>query len=68
MTESAATTLSVPEISCGHCKATIEGAVQALDGIEAIDVDLDAKTVTVLGGDSEAIVNAIEGAGYDIAG
>ena len=66
MTESAFTTYSVPEISCGHCKSTIEGAVQALGGIDSVEVDIDAKTVTVTGGDGEAIVAAIEDAGYDV--
>lgn len=67
MTESTTTTYSVPEISCGHCKATIEGAVLALGGIDAVEVDIDTKTVTVKGGAKDAIVTAIEDAGYDIA-
>ena len=67
MTESPTVTYSVPEISCGHCKATIEGAVQALGGIDTVEVDIDAKTVVVNGGDSDAIVAAIEDAGYDVA-
>lgn len=67
MTESATSTYSVPEISCGHCKSTIEGAVRTLDDIDSVEVDIDAKTVTVQGGDSEAIITAIEDAGYDVA-
>ncbi len=61
------TTYSVPEISCGHCKSTIESAVADLDGIDSVDVDIDAKTVTVAGGNDDAIVAAIEDAGYDVA-
>jgi copper chaperone len=61
------TTYSVPEISCGHCKSTIESAVAGLDGIDSVDVDIDTKTVTVAGGNDEAIVTAIEEAGYDVA-
>ncbi len=60
-------TLSVPEISCGHCKETIEGAVGVLDGVALAEVDVDAKTVTVDGGDRAAIIGAIEGAGFDVA-
>lgn len=59
-------TYSVPEISCGHCKATIEAAVQGLDDVVRVDVDIDARTVTVEGGQYEAIVTAIENAGYDV--
>ena len=60
------TTYSVPEISCGHCKSTIEAAVAGLDGIDSVEVDIDAKTVTVAGGDDDAVVTAIEEAGYDV--
>jgi len=67
MTDSATITYSVPEISCGHCKATIEGAVQGLSDVNSVNVDIDAKTVTVDGGDGDAIVTAIEDAGFDVA-
>jgi len=60
------TTYSVPEISCGHCKTTIEAAVAGLDGIDDVQVDIEAKTVTVAGGDDTAVVTAIEDAGYDV--
>ncbi|MFN3255244.1 MAG: heavy-metal-associated domain-containing protein [Ilumatobacter sp.] len=61
------TTYSVPEISCGHCKAAIEGAVIDVANVESVNVDIDSKTVAVVGGDTEAIVAAIEDAGYDVA-
>ena len=67
MTDSVTTTFSVPEISCGHCKSTIEAAVQGLGGIARVEVDIDAKTVTVAGGDRATIMTAIEDAGYDVA-
>ena len=67
MTDSTTTTYSVPEISCGHCKSTIEGAVRGLGGVKSVEVDVDAKTVTVDGGDGDAVVTAIEDAGYDVA-
>ena len=67
MTDPTTITYSVPEISCGHCKATIEAAVRGLGGITSVEVDVDAKTVTVDGGDDDAIVTAIEDAGYDVA-
>lgn len=61
------TTYSVPEISCGHCKDTIEGALAVVSGVETVAVDIDAKTVTVRGGDDATIVNAIEDVGFDVA-
>ena len=66
MTDAATTTYSVPEISCGHCKSTIEAAVQGLGDTRSVDVDIDAKTVTVHGGQSDAIIAVIEDAGYDV--
>ena len=67
MTNSATTTYSVPEISCGHCKSTIEAAVQGLGDVARVEVDIEAKTVTVEGGDRSTILTAIEDAGYDVA-
>lgn len=67
MTDTAPTmTYSVPEISCGHCKSTIEAAVSELGDVNGVDVDIDAKTVTVDGGRDEAIVAAIEDVGFDV--
>jgi copper chaperone len=65
------TTLSVPDISCGHCKSSIEGAVGELAGIESVEVTIDARTVDVSYDDGtvhmDAIVEAIEGQGYEVA-
>jgi len=63
-------TLSVPDISCGHCKTSIEGAVGPLDGVDLVDVAIDERTVAVgYDGTDEtlaAIVAAIEGQGYEV--
>lgn len=64
-------TLSVPDISCAHCKSSIEGAVGALGGITVVEVDIEGRTVDVTfeGGavDLPTIVDAIEGQGYTVA-
>ena len=60
-------TYSVPGISCGHCKSAIEGEVSTVAEVESVDVDIDAKTVTVIGGDDAAIRTAIDDAGYAMA-
>lgn len=67
MAESETKTFSVPDISCEHCVAAITQEVGAVDGVTAIDVDLDTKLVSVSGGDRAAIVDAIDEAGYDVA-
>jgi copper chaperone CopZ len=61
-------TYNVPDISCGHCVEAITGAVSPLQGVDSVDVSVDAKTVTVAGSfDDAAVRAAIDDAGYDIA-
>lgn len=62
-------TYSVPGVSCAHCQAAIASEVGPLPGVEAVDVDLEAKTVTVTGEplDEAAILAAIGEAGYEAA-
>jgi copper chaperone len=60
------TTFNVPDISCQHCIDAITREVTTVDGVTDIAIDLDAKTVAVVGGDSSAISAAIDEAGYDV--
>ena len=59
----------VPGMSCGHCEAAVKQEVGAVAGVTDVAVDLDAKSVTVVGADlhRELIVEAIDEAGYDVA-
>jgi copper chaperone len=64
-------TLTVPDISCNHCKMSIEGAVNQLEGIESAEVNIEGRTVAVSWDDAalklDTIVNAIEEQGYEVA-
>jgi copper chaperone len=62
-------TLSVPGMTCGHCEAAVKQEVGAVDGVTTVEVDLDTKDVVVSGNrlDRDAIVAAIDEAGYDVA-
>jgi copper chaperone len=62
-------TYTVPAIHCGHCAAAIKEEVSEVEGVEAVDVDLDAKVVTIRGEalSDEALREAIEEAGYEAA-
>jgi copper ion binding protein len=40
-------TLRVPDISCQHCVKTISAALEALDGVQHVAVDVSGKTVQV---------------------
>jgi copper chaperone len=60
---------SVPGVSCAHCRAAITAEVAMVPGVASVDVDLDARRVTVAGEqlDDGAIRAAIDEAGYDVA-
>jgi copper chaperone len=64
------TTLSVPDISCGHCKTSIEGAVKPLDGVDTAEVSIDDRNVDVNYDPSKIdlsdIVMAISEQGYEV--
>ncbi|MGC9671282.1 heavy-metal-associated domain-containing protein [Planosporangium sp. 12N6] len=60
--------LSVPTISCGHCANAISSEVGEVPGVTGVDVDIEAKTVTVTGAaDPAAVRSAIAEAGYQVA-
>ena len=62
-------TYSVPGMSCAHCRVAITSEVEKVAGVSSVDVDLDAKRVTVAGSqlDDAAVRAAIDEAGYDVA-
>jgi copper chaperone len=64
-----AKTYTVPDIHCGHCAAAIRQELSRVDGVEAVDVDLDSKVVTIRGErlSDEALREAIDEAGYEAA-
>jgi copper chaperone len=64
-------TLNVEGMSCGHCKAAVEGELNKLPGVERAFADIEKGTVevsydegAVSTGDLEG---AIEEAGYTVA-
>ena len=62
--------LIVPDMSCGHCKATVEKALLTVEGVERASVDLETKTVSVDHVDSvseDLLRAAVSEAGYSVA-
>ncbi len=58
--------LKVPEMTYGHCAATIEKAVKSVDPAVRVQVDLSEKTVTVRTQEQdEKISEVVRSAGYD---
>ena len=59
------TTLAIPDMTCGHCKASVETALKALPDAGSITVDLAAKTVTTSGpATPAALVKALDEVGF----
>lgn len=62
-------TYRVPGVSCEHCRTAITQEVSGARGVEGVEVDLDAKIVTVHGTglDDAELRAAIDEAGYEAA-
>jgi copper chaperone len=64
-------TFNVPDMSCGHCKAAVEGGLNELPGVERADADIARGTVEVSYDEgavtTEKLKAAIEEAGYTVA-
>ncbi|MDQ0119313.1 heavy-metal-associated domain-containing protein [Pseudarthrobacter sp902506025] len=64
------TTISVSGMTCGHCVSAVSEELEAIDGVEAVAVDLNAggiSTVTITSGrelSPAEIGEAVAEAGY----
>jgi len=56
------TRLSVPDMNCGHCKASVEAALTPLGA--RVSVDLPARQVDVEGIAPEAAIKALDAVGF----
>ncbi len=61
------TTYHVAGMSCDHCRTAVTSEVTRVAGVDGVDVDLDTKRVRVRGAgvDENAVIAAIDEAGYD---
>ena len=64
-------TLNVPDMSCGHCKGAVEGALNKVSGVKRANADIVKGTVEVSYDEgtvtTEDLLGAIEEAGYTVA-
>ena len=61
------TILRVGDMSCGHCVATVQGALEQVDGVESVQVSLNEKVARVLHSgdiDTFALLQAVEAVGF----
>ena len=59
--------LDVQGMTCGHCSATVQKALSAIEGVRAVDVTLETGRVVIYGAglDSAALIAAVLDKGYD---
>ncbi len=64
-------TLSVPDVSCDHCVKTVNKALGALPGVEAVETDIPTKRVHFRYDSSQVSMQRIEDvlddAGYTVS-
>lgn len=61
--------MTIEGMMCGHCTGRVQKALEALEGVGSVTMDLEAKTATVeLSGDvsDEALTGAVDEAGYQV--
>lgn len=63
-------TYKVPDVSCDHCVKAIKDELFRIDGVDAIDVDIASKLVTVTHDErvtDDQLLAGLDEAGYDVA-
>ena len=66
---STTTTYRVQGMTCGHCVGAVTGALNDLDGVTDVSVDLDSGQATVTSEqplDEAAVRDAVDEAGYEL--
>ncbi|WP_341213970.1 heavy-metal-associated domain-containing protein [uncultured Limimaricola sp.] len=59
------TTYSIPDMTCGHCRAAVEAAMRDLDPSATVAVDLESRTAEIASAAPEDAVRAkLMQAGY----
>lgn len=62
--------LKIHGMSCAHCEKAVTEALQAVEGVESVKVDLTGGTATVVvdpaRATDEALKAAVEEAGYEV--
>ena len=70
MGEGTEVVLSIRGMTCGHCKAAVEQALRALEGVSGAEVDLASGSAVVRCDESHAgrddFRRAVEEAGYEL--
>ena len=58
-------TIKVPDMTCNHCKMTIQNSVNSVNDVQNVEVNLDNKLVEITGNfEVGDVVSAIQNSGY----
>ena len=63
--------MTIEGMMCGHCTGRVQKALEAIEGVTAVTMSLEAKTATVeLAAEvsEEALTAAVAEAGYEVKG
>ncbi len=63
------TVVTVDGMHCGHCKAKVEQAIKAIEGVKKVSADLETGKVTILSKcdlDSDVIKTVVADAGFTV--
>nr|WP_209122464.1 copper chaperone CopZ [Alkalihalobacillus sp. BA299] len=63
-------TIKVNGMTCGHCKASVEGVLSKIDGVTKAEVSLENKEVTVEFNENQVSIDKlkseIQDTGFDV--
>lgn len=59
------TTLTITGMTCGHCQKAVTEALESVEGVTKVDVNLESGMAKVEGSsDTSALISAVEEEGY----
>lgn len=64
-------TIHIEGMMCQHCTNRVQGILAAIEGVSAVQVDLEKATAMVEAADTlseKVLTEAVEDAGYDVTG
>jgi len=60
------TELKIKGMTCNHCKSAVETALQSLEGVSRVEVDLENGVARVEGtAPAASMISAVESEGYE---
>lgn len=69
MTTDQTVSLPIEGMNCEHCAETVTEALEGVDGVTGVNVDLDAGEATLTAADPvsrQRLAEAVETAGYEV--